>query len=243
MIIPEVIENLEFKYLFIKSFKWQDQMMNEAFQGEPTSGRLYRAIWNNQTKNHRLLVGNVELLIEDINSSNPERPYLCDIHEISLDNIIECKLQEEDLDKLNNWIESNNEDIRSLYKPRDPIQQGLIQLGEAMQRQSQQEFNALKKAAEAMKNLLDINAIQFDIIVDFIEFLVKENYSSPSDPTYALSMHYKHGLGINISKALKYIDFYSSDSRRINEDVNDLKIAMAAIITEIDRKISNNLID
>lgn len=247
MIIPEVVENLEFRYLYVKFFKWQDSFMNETVQGEPQTGRVYRSLWNTQTKNHKIIISDGHrvnsLVIDNLTNSNPESAYLSDIHELTVDNILNFKIEERDLDKLNKWIETKNEDILRHQKPMEDPTQGLVKLQEAIYNQDQEEFKAMDRASSAMLELFHANRTQFEIVVKLAEYLKSESLESGNDLAYYLTLHPQNGKGINIARALRALDTYVSDNRRTNESVSDLYNAMGGIVVEMERKLSNNLID
>lgn len=234
MIIKEQLTDIEIKYLFIRKWVWSDSMMIEEFQGHPRTGRVYRAIFNDKTGNYKVLIGETFLAFnkEDLTE---------DLVEITLNNLLDFQFHEEDLDLLNSWIESDNKDIKAEYEP--PIQQGLTKLRKAMDNQEQEEANAAGRAVDALMELYMTNTLQFEILLELATILVSENVNSMSDPAYGMTIHKTRGLGINIARSVRALGKYASDDRRTNERVEDLYDAIVGVVTELERKISNNLID
>jgi hypothetical protein len=236
MIIPEVIENLEFKYLFVKSFKWQDTELQESLQGQPLSGRLYRSIYNIQTQLHKFVLGETtNLVVEKLQCSSPDFAYLCDVVEVTIDNILDLKITEEDLDQLNTWIESNNEDIRRRYNSAKVPNTQLIQLGNEMM---EEEAQAVAMSNEIMCHLYHIDIERFYTVLDLITKISDLTIEETNDPTYELSIHPQFGTGVNLSNVFKNLSQYTGTDRRTNLNVEDLTNSIYSLVKEYEQKIN-----
>ena len=80
-------------------------------------------------------------------------------------------------------------------------------------------------------------------MVYLINYLIEEDLDGYNDIAGWMRQHPTKGLSLNISKALQALDRYAGDDRRTNEDMGDLYRAVEAVVTELERKISNDLID
>lgn len=236
MIIKEQLTDIEIKYLFVKKWDWSDSFTSDQFAGHPHKDRVYRAKFNDKSGVYKILIDDTFIAF-----SKEDFP-VGDLIEITLDNLLDFQFHEEDLDKLNTWIESDNKDIKAEYE-QPPIQQGLTKLRKAMDNQEQQEEAAAGRALDVMMELYMTNTLQFEILLELASILVSENVNSMSDPAYGMTLDAKHGLGINVSRAVRALGKYSSSDRRNNERVEDLYDAVVGVVTEIERKAGNNLID
>lgn len=233
--IEEKLESIEFKYLYTKRFVWAHPVMVEEYQGHPIQGRVYRDIFNPQTKNHKIiLVGTEGLGLPTLVGSTDLSDF--EFKEITLETILDFEIKEEDLDLLNGWIESGNSDIKAMYQP-------LNKLTQALHSHEEDEAEALARATESLLHLWNINSLKFDIVVNLINYLAEADLNSYSDVANHIRHHPTQGKGVNITQALRALDHYNSDDRRSGEDLSDLYVAIEAMVVELERKIENNLID
>lgn len=236
--IEEKFQDIIVKYIYIKKHVWFHPAMREEFQNHPLQGRVYRDIYNPKTGNHKVPVsGSDGIGFETLVGSNEASDY--ELVEINLDNILDFDIREEDLDLLNKWIESENSDIRQMYSPTAPLNK----LKQALHNHNMDEADALARGTEALHNLWHINNLKYDIIVNLINYLSEADLDSYADPGNYLRHHPSHGLGVNIAQALRALDNYASDNKRVSEDLADLYVAVEALVTEIERKITTNQVD
>jgi hypothetical protein len=244
--IEERFTDLEIKFLFTKHFIWHNTLDREIFQGLPAIGRVYRDLYNPKSGNHKLKMPGViinehgialeGLAIKDLNESGHD--YDCEFVEITLGNILDLDILEADLDLLNVWMSTGNKDLEQLYE-EEP--QPLNKLKKALHNHNQEEAEALAMGTNAIMNLWSANPLKFDIVMGLIEYLTEADFESYEDIANHIRHHPTSGKGVNISQALRALDRYNSDNRRVGEDIADLFIAAEAIITEMERKIGNNL--
>lgn len=246
IVLTEELQNILFKYYFINKFEWATLSDVDRFQSHPLPGRVYRGLYNTQTKLTKLVLTDppspTGIGFESLSNSDPEKGYVCEIQELTLDNILDFKIDESDLDNIIKWQTSENKDLKNTFEP-NPIQHGLLRLKAAMNKQEQEELSAMDRASNAMLELWQANSLKFDIMINFIEFIINKDYESYNDAANYLTHHPVNGKGINIANALRHLDNYVNDDRRVNEDINDLMESMNSCVVEIERKIDNNLID
>lgn len=239
--MTEQFKDVTIKYIYVSKFDWLHPIEREQFLGHPLKGRVYRDIFNPQTGNHKILVPGLDggLGFDNLKATNDLADF--DLREITLDTILDFDIVEDDLDLMNQWIESGNKDIEQRYEPTIP--QGLNRLREALHNQKQDEAEALARATESMMHLWVANPDKFSVMVNFINFLTDADLDSLSDPANYIRLHPTDGKGVNIAQALRAIDTYNGDNRRTNENMVDLYIAMEALTVECERRYVNDLLD
>lgn len=227
--IKEKLEDVSIKYLFIKKFSWNETWDKERFQGHPREGEVYRSIYNPKTNNNKLIInpppGGDSLLLEDFKNT-----YEGEIIEITPQTLLECNLPEGNLDKLIQWLESENKDLKDLYQQPAPLQ--ILQ--QAMSSQEYDEQQALNRAINILAELYNINGEVFDIVLALAEGMIQYTIERESDPTNFLMMG-ERGAAINIREAVIHLNRYVGPDRRTDLDKNDLYESIKYIIQEIER--------
>lgn len=239
--IQEDFKDISIKYLYVNKFIWQSPIEREQFQGQPLKHRVYRDIFNPLTGNHKLLIPGMDggIGFDKLKDTNEAADF--DLKEITLDTVLDYDITENDLDLLNQWIESGNRDIEDSYRPIP--NEGLQKLKQALHSHNQDEAEALAMATDSMMNLWSANPEKFSVMVSIIQFLTDADLDSYEDIAHHIRLHPVSGKGVNVAQALRAIDNYNSDDRRTNEDVSDLYMAIEALVTEAERKFTNDLID
>jgi hypothetical protein len=232
--IKEEIDQLEFKYLFIKKWVWNDTMVKEDMNGHPITNRVYRAVYNKQTQNTKLLIEpDIALVFEQADQVDK------DLVELTSTNLIHQNVSEEDLDHLIYWLTNKDSEMQAYLgkneQPFNPLQ--IISM--AMQQHDQEEVEAANRALNAMRNLWLVNNIQFETVVALAEALTEYSVEREEDKTSFLLLG-KNGSMVNIREALLALQRYSSDDRRTNGDEADVFEAVIALITELERKVLND---
>lgn len=229
--IQERDSDVEVKHIYIKKFKYNNPEIAESMCGHPISNRVYKSIFNINTKHHRLLLPDgVVMGFDVLNGSNPDAEY--DLIEITLDNILDFDIQETDLDLMLKEDQSPTFEIIGLEK-----------LQEALNQQGMDEVDFSQRASEAVLGLFHANPLKAEILVDLANYLSDADLDSYEDIANHIRHHPTSGKGLNIAQALRALDSYNDDSRRTGEDMEDLFVALEAIVTEMERKIENGLID
>lgn len=222
--IKERESDIQIKYILVKKFSYLHPDIAEAFAGNPIQGKVYRSVYNINTKHHRLLlpdgvVMGFNVLIGESSDA------VFELIEITKDNILDFNLSEEDLDV----FLLPNTDI--FFEPKQMIQNALSQ-------RQDDEVDFANRASNTILNLWSINPDKAEILLTIAHCLTELELSSHEDAANSLRYSDK-GLGINIAEALRALTRYSSDDRKTNEDTADLMVALEAIVVEMERNFNH----
>lgn len=253
--IIDTRENTEIVYLYVHSFQWSIAWEREEAVGHPFAGRLYRAILNKETGTYRLVYqankqfGSV--YVDVLENSDETKGYTSNIKRLSLDNILDLNLSEEDVDSLNNWIDTGNKDLLEVMwgKRKQAFQQPSIQVipitGDNLP-QIMAEFikgNDPAHAAmlEKIYQLKSIYPTACEVIGVIVDSLLREKPSDSPLEAYWLSFDENHGAGANISSAIQKLSKYVGSDRRTNLMEEDLVGSIKDLMKEVERRILLNL--
>jgi hypothetical protein len=244
--IKNKAEDLAIKYLFIKKWSYTNFIIKENYQGHPFEGRVYRSIYNTKTKSYSLVlfedsVHNMDdssgLIVEDINSDNEENGYLSEVKIISKSNLLELQLDEEDLDKIINWQETNNSD---LFTEMNPIpQEILVRLEQALTAPSGDQ-HLMDEALHTASELINVNYDFFDVWIELGQLLVEQSIADHDSQAVVLSES-EGGMSLNIGDVYKALKVYTSDDRKTNLDRSSVHEAMIGLARELVRRNLNEL--
>jgi hypothetical protein len=235
--IQDKLEDITIQYVYIKSWKYVEPLLNEKFYGHPTPGRVYRAGYNNVTKSYRFYLENSEALyVHQLINKNEEEGYVCECVTLTKENALTLNIQEEDLDKLIIWIESNNQDILKPQITPESFPMFLLQaLNNAENERYNEEAERMAEITEALTDLDAVNSIQVEVILDLVEYLYNQNLERHDDINN-IALDESHGLGTNISRAQDKLKIYAGSDRRTNENKQDLLSAISHLIVEAERR-------
>jgi hypothetical protein len=227
------LEDIQFRYLFVQSFQWLDLQQNIDFAGHPGVGKVYRSVWNRIDQKHSLVIEKTLLIVDELVCTGETSPYKSNIIELDSKNIVDVLPGEEELKKLNSWIESDNKDFKKLIE-QQPV--------ELVKQPVFPDSEIVDEGFEILHHLFHINSIHYALIVDLMEELIQVNVTesdesgNPSNLTRSLESG-SNGLGYNVGKVLEHIQRYSGKDRRTNEDPADLLQAMVSLVREKERRI------
>jgi hypothetical protein len=233
--IQDKLEDITIQYVYIKSWKYVEPLLNEKFYGHPTPGRVYRAGYNNVTKSYRFYLDSSEALyVHQLINKNEEEGYVCECVTLMKENLLTLNILEEDLDKIISWIESNNQDI---LKPQpESFPMFLLQaLNNAENERYNEEAERMAWITEALTDLDAVNSIQVEVILELIDYLYQQNLMRHDDINN-IALDESHGLGTNISRAQDKLNRYAGSDRRTNQDKEDLLSAISHLIVEAERR-------
>jgi len=234
--IPDRIEDLEIKYIFIKKWRWVDIEARESYQGHPEEGRVYRVAHHKKTKSFRFVIpGHDLMLIDSLTNTDERRGYVCDCELVEKRNLLTLNFKEEDLDKILNWTEIKNQDLFQQPIPLGEFMSNINNLHQQMETADRMAY-----LTEAITRLDSVNSIQVEVVIELIEHLYEKNLEAPLN-LEDISMDKKNGLGVNISRTQDALKRYAGTDRRTNEDSNDLYEAMGHLVVESERRLLNEL--
>lgn len=224
--IPELQKDVEIKYILIRSFKYYNPEEAEVFNGHPHIGRVYRSVFNLHTKHHRLLLpNNIVMGFNLLTGDNGSAAF--DLVEITIDNILDLDIQEEDLEI---FLHPNDD----IFQPQIMIE-GLGDLQNQLEQSLKDEADFSSRASEVVLDLYQVNPIKAEVLLQFASLFLDSEMESHQDAAYDLRMS-RDGMSLNIGEALRSLDTYSGGDRRSNLDINDLLDAMVSIGTELERQ-------
>lgn len=251
--VTDTPTNTALGYLFVKQFAWSSAGDNENHVGHPKPGRVYRSVFNKDTKTWRLfyeidgkLTG---IFLPKLNAEErtdedkffTELQYTAEIIELSKTTILDCDITTEDLDLLCKWIDEGNQPIKHIMGFEREQPHGFMPVsGEEIVRALQQnmlrdeEFVAFIKQARHLK---ENNLLLFDAIAEFVWFL-NESMAVPDETIDSTWTEFSKtlGAGKNISKSLEHLSRYGGESQRTNMMQEDLFGAIKSLMLEQARR-------
>ncbi len=100
-------------YLYINSFAYKQAKHGNAMGGHPVPGRIYRALYDKETTNYRLLLDEVPpsgmagLILKDLRGECGN--WTADITKLDEDNLLTLEIESEDFEKLAKWKDAEAE--------------------------------------------------------------------------------------------------------------------------------------
>ena len=222
--IPELQKDIEIKYLFIKKFTYFNPEDNEIFKGHPTPGRVYKSVYNINSKHHRLLLpAGIAMGFNQLAGTSEGAEF--ELEEITINNILDFNIKEDDLDI---FLQSNDD----LFEPQMNLHQAMLTI-------DREESDFSGRASEVVLGLWALNPTKAEILIEIADLLTKSELKSHEEITGWMRFHPQKGLPLNIEKAIKALDRYWGDERKTSEDTKDLFEALEAICVELERRYDN----
>lgn len=253
MILQDTPQNTKIVYLYVNEFDYgQDHIGREQTLNHPKSKKVYRAIYNTETKTYRavykvdkdvhsVFIGGLQVREEDSG-------FICDIHILIAENILDFNISESNLDELLNWLKTDNNDIKAilgdiggkpLKKRQLPVNTS-VSVPPQVNNGQQQGMKLPPELVQLIKlgsELQKTDPILFGTIFDLIVFLTNDSYTETGIlGTSWLKMDKDHGAGVNVSAAVEKMSRYLGQDRRNNLDNNDLMGAIKDLLIEKSRR-------
>jgi hypothetical protein len=237
--IPEKIEDINFCYLYIKSFRWTNPEAAEVYAGHPKVGEVYRTIYNPSMGLYRLMVGNESgLKFHKLISANEGEDHQCEMIEITRSNIIQLDLPERTLDKMIKWMDTDNKDLKKWYEPNQAeqsIAKGLQSLSIAIHRQDLDETKAMREAETVLKGLYIVNTNLFNLVLEIADKLGEWTMMREGLAVTPIALG-PEGKGYNIANAMDELDTYLSPVKQGGDDRGEVIAAIMNLFTELERR-------
>lgn len=229
------------RYLFVNSFKWKDTFNQMQFNGHPLEKQVYRSLYNNSTKIYSLIFTKIgeqhqALPLEVLEADNEGCTYK--VTELARTNILDHEIDETELDKIINWMDTDNNDLTPRQQQLPVPLQNLM--NESF-RQAQQDEEFLKKVYVAFEELNLHNTIYAEILLKLAEQLREYSLETVFDPANDLELDRDRGAAANITKAMRLLRDYSLSIREGGEQEYDLNNAIIALVREKERRTLNEL--
>lgn len=247
--LPDTEDNIKFVYLFVKSFKWHQPADIEATAGHPKAGRVYQAVLNTDTNTYRLVYNDpvndtaAVYLAKLVIDSEEEPQYKTDseIVEITLGNILDFNILEEDLDKLLGWRKDNNLKLKQqlgLNKKEKQVSQQINPVQAVAAVQKQADDQDLQRLGNSVINIRTNNPLLYEAVSDLVFYIEQAERASGKNMIDASWMDFSKtlGAGKNISRAIERLAVYGGEDRRSNLMTADLLEAGRSLLLEGARK-------
>lgn len=272
--IIDTKENIRLIYLYIKSFKWLLDIDREMANGHPQEGRLYRGAENTSTHTYRIYYEfddkNKQVLgifLPRLRSEDTSGIYTADVIELTLSNILDLNISDQDLDNLLHWLEIDNSDLKKrmwgeekskgrMISPEgtpqlstsQPLSDPLEHLNDEAMMLMTIEYIKKKDAefgevVEDLKMLKDFNPAMFSSLARLLFYLMKtesEHNHTPIDP-YWIHLDKEMGAGANLSSAVTLLARYGGPDRKSNLEEVDLMGAIKYLLLEQQRRNFHNI--
>ncbi len=239
--------NTKIVYIYVNSFEWESEEHNEVNLGNPKSKRLYRGVFNNDTKTYRLIFLREDsfdgLFIPKLKAQAYN--YSIDATEITLDNILSVDLNDGDIEQLLMWTaKDGNKTLWDKIWEDDPsVNKNAVK--NAITKQLRKVDPLMLDFVNIVSNLKATHPLMFDAVARLHRYLLYNQdgstmMDSPVDPSW-IKMSIDHGAGANLSEALQKLARYGGTDRRENLLEEDLLGAIKDLMTELVRRNLHNI--
>ena len=203
--IAEKNTDVDPKYVYINKFTYFNPEEAQVFNGHPRKGKVYISFYHTYNKHHRLLLPDgVVMCFNVLEGQSSSADF--SMTEITLENILDLNIEEEDLDLI-------------IGQPQ--IAQPVIE---------DEDFS--HRASEIVLGLYQINPLKAEALIQIAAKVMDADlqYDAASYLKYS-----KTGMSLNIGKTLQLLDRYASDNPKIGGEEEDLLEAADCIVTELSR--------
>ncbi len=246
MIINDTQKSSKIVYLFVNKFDWgTNQQSKENSLGHPKPQRLYRALHNIEVDRY-LIVHTVTkedlqaTYIENLQNTDESIGYTADISRVSLENILDFNILEEDLDALLKWVETDDRELKGAMGWIKPTSKAIPVIGPSRMTDLPEVDEQYIQFIDLGGMLNDKDPVLFGTVIDLLSFLLESKDDSIIDTTW-VKYDKKHGAGANISAAVQKLSKYMSADKKVNMEVEDLMGAIKDLLTERMRRDLNEL--
>jgi len=252
--LQDTIYNTKIVYLYVDRFDYgKNQVGKEQSSGHPKSKKVYRAIYNTDTHSYRIIYDIIRdqvysVFVEDLQSDAPEElGYVCDIKHLSVSNILDFKISEDNLDDLLNWLKTDNKDVKEVLGDVGATKKKNTSDGKSKQIQKvpNRDSNISPEFVAFVNLTLEMyksDPLTFGTIFDLILYIGEHpGLDQGNIGMHWLRMDKDHGGGVNISAAVEKLSRYVGGDRRTNLMNEDLMGAMLNLLNERARRTLNDI--
>lgn len=268
-------KNTKIVYLYVRDFRWNRTVDHESSMGHPKKGCIYQAVKNIDTKSYRLAYEfdkneNTKdfqfiLLNKLVHKASPltqESPsfyvtgtdYDSDIFEVNMSNLLDCDLNDKELDKLYQWVMDDNKTLNAWAKAffekafggtKQPPLTPHSSSGPPTP-MTKKEFRAelvafLKRTgdtemASVVSTLTELHE-KTPILYSAVGRVVHEILSTAENDTSIqdLRLDDQLGPGANVASAVEKLMIYGGKNRRTNFHSETLVAAIKDLLLELFR--------
>jgi len=260
---PQPELNTEILIGFVNSFSFNDPKSEEALGGHPKPGRVYQVIKDNYY-GYRVHVGAENnpsgmsgVLLGSELVGDHDGKWVFDISLLTKENFLNFNVHEEDTEKLLNWFQTDNKQLReTLEQPVHIVaadEDGkFVDPFEANKELSQMvaEFEATELSDDRYNQFVEsINTIKekdidfFDRMCDVINYFAStysDKYEATSRGTMAKNfMLFSDSPDVAIFNSFKYLQRYCTTGFEKSRNTKDLYKAVHYILFELQRNHKN----
>jgi hypothetical protein len=247
----DTLSNTKIVYIFANKFTWTNNTEKETNVGHPKPGRLYRAIKNTDTNTYRI-VYNIEnniqgILIDKLESKDESFGYVADMKEVSLSNVLNFEITEEDLKQFDNWLSTNNQDLKDWMnkffegQSNKVVIKSKVSVSDKVLEAVRSRDPELASIISMITDLRNIDPILYGALGSFVSYIIRKDYPESSVNDQWVRVDKNLGAGANISSALTKLSTYGGKDRRTNFASADLLDAIKDLLTEQYRRDLHDL--
>jgi len=227
--------NTIFFYVYSKNFRWLNPYDAEQFKGHPLNGNVYRASYNKDTKSYRVFVDTEPPMLIVIPSLKAVKEgYEGELIKITPRNIIDLKLPVDQLDKMKEWLELNNIDLKKeLNFKLEPIKGAKGDKKDLNLRISKEE----KEVTDFVLCASELYKLNYPIFAAIHEIMESINGTPPGESIdeMNLMMSPQFGAGLNVGRAFAALAIYISEDDEVNLNSAELNYAIYNLLNELAR--------
>lgn len=235
--------NTKIVYLYVKEFTWTNIESRENTAGHPKKDRLYRGVFNTDTKTYRLFYKEDEAVYLPTLTATTDNEfgYLSNIVEVTVQNVLELDINDEDLTEFVKWVEDDNATLKNTMgiNQGQPKQKPVTEAEFMKAMQATQEGREQLEFLAELRSLREVNLPVFSALTDLVSYLVNVDVPEGADSfvdTAWMNVSKTLGAGKNISRAIEHLARYGGENRRTNLSGTDLMIALKALLEEQARR-------
>lgn len=205
-------------YLYINSFAYKQAKHGKAMGGHPVPGRIYRALYDKETTQYRLLLdemppsGMAGLILKDLSGECGN--WTAEITKLDDENVLSLEIESEDFEKLARWKETE-EDIDPLrIEHVHQVEQGVDgQIAMQIERPEVEDdhITISDTLGESLSILVKEDpelAKGLEAALQGIALYITTKTNNAPDLGRVLGNHPLQGSGVNMGLAVDAIDEY-----------------------------------
>jgi hypothetical protein len=259
-------DKIEISLLYIKNFKYKNEMDSELMGGHPICGRVYQAFSEVGTQRYNIHFDEYKvngktggIVLKGLKSNN--NFYSCEAVLVNKDNFLDLKITEEDLKKINTWQETDNKELWEILSGDSLVEVEIPKvetaelttdmLNDLISQLTISEKSpeiAVEEDSEEGEDVLEFlyrnDPDMLEAVSEILGHIIStygDKYNSDSLPNlgklYALS---SVGKSLNIGTALKYLQRYSTEGYEKSSNIVDIFKAIHYLLFEVIRKNKND---
>jgi hypothetical protein len=244
-------KNKEVVFLYVKEFTWKNKKDKTSMNGHPVSGRVYRAVKDEEDESYKVYIGKelTNIKVDGIkiyNLVNDTDTWKCDIVELNKNTMLELDITDDDLNMIKITTENNHSDLSDVIKGSKKEVSG------ALTGNDETEESFLNRLMEEIENtstelpegdplhaIYQIDPLMGETLYELLEYILytyNDKYTSSPIDVQSMTLDDKFGKGINVFNTIKYLSRYSTDGFPKSNNPSDLTKAVHYLLFESMRR-------